>query len=229
MAATPRLVIFDCDGVLIDSEMIACRADAALLTELGFPTSVEDVLDRYVGLSAKVLIADIEARHGRVLPAEFPGLLRARIEAAFEHELKPMAGVETLLQSLHLPRCVASSSSLPRLAHALSLVRLRDHFHPHIFSATQVANGKPAPDLFLFAAREMGVAPRDCAVVEDSVAGVRAGVAAGMRVIGFVGGSHCRDGHAARLTAAGAVEIACSMPDLANLLAPARPAVPLPL
>jgi HAD superfamily hydrolase (TIGR01509 family) len=217
-AADPRLVIFDCDGVLIDSEMIACRADAALLSELGFATTVEDVLDRYVGLSARVMIADIEARHSRPLPADFAQRLRARIEAAFERELAPMAGVEALLAALTVPRCVASSSSLPRLAHALALVGLDGHFAPHIFSTTQVERGKPAPDLFLFAARAMGSAPSDCLVVEDSVAGVQAGVAAGMRVIGFAGGSHCRDGHAARLAAAGAATIAGSMRELAPLL-----------
>lgn len=204
LGAPPRLVIFDCDGVLIDSEMIACRADASLLTELGFATTVEDVLDRYVGLSARAMIADIEARHGRPLPADFAQRLRERIETAFERELAPMPGIEALLANRPLPCCVASSSSLPLLAHALALVGLYESFAPHIFSASQVARGKPAPDLFLFAAQAMGAAPAECIVVEDSLVGVQAGVAAGMQVIGFVGGSHCRDGQAARLTGAGA-------------------------
>lgn len=209
--AAPDLVIFDCDGVLIDSEVIACRADAACFAEIGIAISAEEIMQRYVGVSARTMFADIEARYGCRLPADFAQVLRTRIAAAFESELRAMPGIETALARVPSRTCVASSSSLDRLRHALSLVGLFERFDPHIFSANQVAHGKPAPDLFLFAARSMTVAPEQCVVIEDSVAGVQAGVAAGMRVLGFTGGSHCGAQHAEWLRTAGAQAIFTDM------------------
>ena len=135
---------------------------------------------------------------------DFADTLRVRVAAAFDAELAPIAGVEAALAALPYRRCVASSSAPERLRHSLSLTGLLHWFEPHVFSATQVARGKPAPDLFLFAAASMQAAPATCVVIEDSVPGVQAAVAAGMRVIGFTGGGHCRPGHAERLRAAGA-------------------------
>ena len=212
--SAPRLIIFDCDGVLIDSELIACRADAECFAELGLPVTLDDIRERYVGISAKSMFADIEARYACRLPDDFADRIRARIEAAFEAELTAMPGIEEAIDALPGARCVASSSGPDRLRHALSLVGLRDRFEPHIFSATQVPNGKPAPDLFLFAARAMNVEPPASLVVEDSVAGVQAAVAAGMRVVGFTGGSHCGVEHAARLRAAGAADVFADMRQL---------------
>ena len=210
----PRLVIFDCDGVLIDSELIACRADAECFAEVGLPVTLEDIKERYVGTSAKFMFADVEARYAQRLPEDFAERIRMRIATAFEAELTAMPGIEDVLDALPCARCIASSSSPDRLRHALSLVGLRARFEPYIFSATQVANGKPAPDLLLLAARAMGVEPRACLVVEDSIAGVQAGVAAGMRVLGFTGGSHCGAKHADRLRAAGASDVFSDMRQL---------------
>ena len=217
----PELIIFDCDGVLIDSEVVACRADAACFAEIGIAIPVEEVLERYLGISMAAMCADIEARYRRSLPPGFAATMRARVAAAFDAELVPMDGVEAVLRALTPLRCVASSSAPDRLRHSLSLTRLLPCFEPHIFSATQVARGKPAPDLFLFAAATMRVPPETCVVVEDSLPGVQAAVAAGMRAIGFTGGGHCRPGHADRLRAAGAVAVARDMPGLPAAIAAA--------
>jgi HAD superfamily hydrolase (TIGR01509 family) len=211
---SPQLVIFDCDGVLIDSETIACRVDAECFAEIGFPVTFEDVRERYVGTTWRTMFADVEARHGRELPVDFIEVIRARTAAAFETELKATQGIEQVLDALTLMKCIASSSGHDRLLHSLTLTGLWDRFAPHIFSAMQVAKGKPAPDLFLFAAAQMGVAPEQCVVIEDSLAGVRAARAAGMRVIGFCGGGHCPPEHAARLREAGASATVAAMPDL---------------
>jgi len=215
------LVIFDCDGVLIDSEAIACRADAACLAELGITITVDEIMERYLGISAAAMCFDIEQRYGLALPQDFVATLHKRVAAVFDTELSSITGVEPLLQTLRYPRCVASSSAPERLRHSLSVTGLLGYFEPHIFSATQVARGKPAPDLFLFAADAMKVPPASCIVVEDSVPGVQAAVAAGMQAIGFTGGEHCRPGHAERLRATGAADIAADMPSLSALLSSA--------
>ena len=216
--SAPDLVIFDCDGVLIDSEVIACRTDAACLAEVGIAITAEEIMERYVGVSMASMLADIQARHGKVLPDDFAATLRRRIAAAFEVGLRPMDGVEAVLVALTSRVCVASSSVPERLLHSLSLVRLLHYFDPHVFSATQVSRGKPAPDLFLFAAERMGATAEECLVIEDSSAGVRAAVAAGMRVVGFVGGGHCRPGHAERLMEAGAAAVFDHMGQFGGLL-----------
>jgi HAD superfamily hydrolase (TIGR01509 family) len=215
----PSLVIFDCDGVLIDSEVIACRIDAECLTEAGFPTTTEDVLENSVGVASAIYFARLETKLGKRLPGNFWQTVQARIAAEFERELRPIAGVADLLPALGVKVCVASSSHPERLRHTLGLTGLWAHFDPHVFSATMVRNGKPAPDLFLYTAAKMGAAPRDCVVVEDSNAGVAAGVAAGMRVLGFTGGSHCSPDHGKRLRDAGAAVVFDDMRQLPGLLA----------
>ena len=197
------LVIFDCDGVLVDSELLSVRADVACLAEDGIEVSPDEVLARYTGISLAAMVADLEARHGRLLP-DFAARHQRRLEALFTAELRAMAGIEAVIDSLPCRCCVASSSSPERLRLALSLVGLFDRLHPDIFSATMVARGKPAPDLFLQAAAQMGVAPAACVVVEDSPPGIAAAGAAGMTAIGFCGGSHCRRGHAEKLRQGGA-------------------------
>jgi HAD superfamily hydrolase (TIGR01509 family) len=212
----PELVIFDCDGVLVDSELLACRISAECLTEAEFVISADDVMERYVGVSLKAMLADIEDRYRRTLPPEFADVLRQRMAAAFAAELRPIDGVQTVLAGLTCRRCVASGNAV--LRHTLTVAGLLHYFDPHVFSATQVARGKPAPDLFLFAAASMQVAPERCVVIEDSQPGVLAAVAAGMRAIGFTGGGHCRPGHAERLRAAGAVAVTSDMARLPALL-----------
>ena len=215
------LLIFDCDGVLIDSEMIACRAEAACLAALGIGIAADELLDRYLGIGLATMLADLEARLGATLPplpADLADTLRQAVAVAFDAELRPMPGIHSVLRALTGPRCVASGSAPERLRHSLGLTGLLPHFDPHIFSATQVARGKPAPDLFLFAAQRMQAATDACLVIEDSVAGVQAAVAAGMRVIGFTGGSHCRPDHADRLRAAGVSALCGDMRALGALL-----------
>jgi HAD superfamily hydrolase (TIGR01509 family) len=212
------LIIFDCDGVLIDSELIACRASAACLAEIGIPITVEEIVERYVGISATAMFADLAARSGTPLPEGFAETVRLHLMSCFDSELAAMPGVDSFISAIDCPVCVASSSGPERLRYTLSLAGLLSRFDPNIFSATQVARGKPAPDLFLFAAEQMGVEPRSCLVIEDSVAGVRAAVAAGMQVIGFTGGSHCRSGHSERLRHAGAAGVVRDFEALLSLI-----------
>jgi HAD superfamily hydrolase (TIGR01509 family) len=212
------LVIFDCDGVLIDSELLSARADRECLAECGIELSADEILERYTGISFADAVADLETRHGP-LPADLGERHRRIFWPLLERELQAIPGVTAVLDSLACKMCVASSGRPERLRYALSLVGLYDRFHPHIFSATEVARGKPAPDLFLHAAARMGVMPERCVVVEDSVPGVIAAVAARMRVVGFVGASHCRPGDAARLEVAGAAPVINDMVQLLPLLA----------
>lgn len=209
------LVIFDCDGVLVDSERLAVRTEAAVLEELGWPLSEDEIVERYVGRSASYMQGDIERHLGRRIDwdAEF----EARYAAVFRAELEPVAGVADALDRIALPTCVASSGSVAKVRRSLGLTGLLERFDGRIFSAEEVARGKPAPDLFLHAARHMGAVPRRCAVVEDSVAGVEAGLAAGMAVFAFGGGVT----HASRLGLPGAV-VFDDMGQLPRLLGGAR-------
>lgn len=216
------LVIFDCDGVLIDSELLSVRADLACLAEDGIEASADDIIERYTGISMAGMLADLEARHGRALP-DFARRHQQRLEAIFEAELQVIPGVAAVLATLEEKVCVASSGSPERLRHALSLVGLFDRLSPNIFSASEVARGKPAPDLFLHAARRMGAAPQRVAVVEDSLPGIAAAVAAGMTAIGFTGGSHCGPGHGSRLAERGAALVIDRMSELLPALAHCRP------
>jgi HAD superfamily hydrolase (TIGR01509 family) len=215
------LVIFDCDGVLIDSELLSVRADLECLAEDGVELSAEEILNRYTGLSMAAMLGDLETRYGRPLP-DFAKRHQEMLRRLFEADLRPIPGVADVLDWLPCRSCVASSGTPERIQHALSLVGLLDRFDPHIFSATAVARGKPAPDLFLYAAGRMGVAPQRCIVIEDSIPGVAAAVAGGMLAIGFTGGSHCRSGHAARLVETGAALVIDRMAQLAPALAHLR-------
>lgn len=214
----PKLLIFDCDGVLVDSETIACRVDARCLTEAGFPVTAEELYNGFVGRAADSILASLAERHGRPAPADLNDRRRAEIMQAFRQELRPMPGIKDVLARNHLSRCVASSSHLERVALALDVTGLRPAFGDNLFSTSMVARGKPAPDVFLFAASKMGAEPAASMVIEDSPSGVEAGKAAGMRVIGFAGGSHCGAGHAERLRAAGADLVILSMAQLSDAI-----------
>jgi HAD superfamily hydrolase (TIGR01509 family) len=207
------LLIFDCDGVLVDSEPLSCRIDAETLTECGVPYTAEEVARDFTGVSIKDQIARIEMERGIRLPDDFTERLNRTLFQRFETDLKPIDGVRDAILSLPFPRCVASSSIPERIALSLRVTGLADLFD-NIFSSAQVARGKPAPDLFLHAASRMNTLPEECLVIEDSIAGVQAARAAGMRVIGFVGGSHCGPGHAEKLRQAGAPVIIERMSDL---------------
>jgi HAD superfamily hydrolase (TIGR01509 family) len=183
-----ELVIFDCDGVLVDSERIAVRIDAELLAELGWPLSEAEVIERFVGRSDRDAEAAIEAHLGRKLPAGWRKQFEPLYEQVFEAELAPVDGVVEALDRITLPTCVASSGTHDYLRYTLGLTGLYERFAGRIFSSDDVANGKPAPDLFLLAAERMAAEPAGCVVVEDSRHGLEAARAAGMRALAYAGG-----------------------------------------
>ena len=217
---TYELVIFDCDGVLIDSEMLVCRICSEVFTAQGFPITDREIARRFIGRSAAQMFGEIEQDAGRPLPETLRDEVKARVNTALAGEVEAMPGVVPLLDRLQVPACVASSSDPERLRTSLGAAGLYDRFHPHVYSAVEVPRGKPAPDLFLHAAASLGTAPEACVVVEDSLAGVAAGLAAGMAVIGFTGGGHCGPEHGEALRAAGAGAAVRSMAELAALLSP---------
>jgi HAD superfamily hydrolase (TIGR01509 family) len=186
--ARPELVIFDCDGVLIDSERLAVRVDVDVLRELGWPLSEAEIIERFVGRSNRDSQAAIEAHLGRKLPFDWETHVQPLYRQIFESELVPVEGVLDALAAITLPTCVASSGTHDYLRHTLALTGLYERFEGRIFSVEDVARGKPAPDLFLHAAEQMSAAPARCVVVEDSRPGVQAARAAGMFALGFAGG-----------------------------------------
>ena len=210
-------MIFDCDGVLIDSEPIANRIFAEQLAQAGLALPVEEVLKTFVGRTRDGCIEMAGRMLGRPLPADFGARWDAALFAALASEVRPVEGIEAVLDALELPWCVASNGEPERMRLALQAAGLLDRVGERLFSAKQVARPKPAPDLFLHAARVMGHLPSTCAVVEDTPTGVKAGVAAGMRVFGYVGAAHA---DADALEAAGAATFH-HMRSLPSLLAEA--------
>ncbi len=186
----PDLIIFDCDGVLIDSEVISARQLIAELQGYGVEMDMAFVSRHFLGRSYPVVLREVRERWGVALPERFEADYRARLLAAFEAELRVMEGVAEVIGALRLPYCLATSSSPERMRRSLEITGLTRFFAGRAFTASEVARGKPAPDLFLHAARRMGADPAACVVIEDSLNGVRAGLAAGMEVWRFVGGSH---------------------------------------
>ena len=213
------LVIFDCDGVLVDSEVISCRAHAETLTRHGYPITSEQVLERFLGRSMRQATIEVEAELGRSLPHDFASQTYAEIFRLFAASLEATPHIGDALAQIAQPVCVASSGPPEKISASLNRTGLYDRFAPHIFSAVQVRHGKPAPDLFLFAAEQMQTAPERCLVIEDSVAGIAGAVAAGMPVLGFHGGSHCREGYGRQLQDAGAAVIFDDMRQLPDLIA----------
>ncbi|AVA24028.1 HAD family hydrolase [Rhizobium sp. NXC24] len=215
---TPKLLIFDCDGVLIDSEIIATAVHIEVLAAHGYKIAAETYNRRFTGMTDRQTYSIIEAESGLRLPEGHHEYVTAEIGRRYASDLKAISGVNQVLDAINVARCVASSSNLKELHFALKLTDLYDYFSPNVFSASQVSRGKPAPDLFLFASERMNASPDNCLVIEDSVAGVQAAVAAKMRVIGFVGGSHCPFGHAEKLLEAGAIRTFSQMTALPEIL-----------
>jgi len=215
---TTELVIFDCDGVLVDSEVISCRAHAETLRRHGYPITEEQVLHRFLGVSDREARMIIEREIGRTLPGDFEAQVKEATLKFYAGDLKAIAGVAAAIAAIDLPKCVASSGTPEKIRHGLDCAGLYEQLAPHIFSATQVKRGKPAPDLFLFAAEQMRAQPARCVVIEDSVPGVTGAVAAGMTVLGFHGGSHCQAGHADKLAKAGAALVFDDMRQLPDLV-----------
>jgi HAD superfamily hydrolase (TIGR01509 family) len=193
----PDLIIFDCDGVLVDSEVLSCNCLSKVLAGYGIDLGVDQALDLFVGRSMTAVVEHYQTL-GRSIPEQFSTELWARVRATFTSALCPIEGVSSVLEGLQIPHCVASSSDVERVSLSLSLTCLAPHFDSRLYTSQMVERGKPAPDLFLYAADRMKADPRRTLVIEDSISGVTAAKAAGMTVWGFFGGSHyqSRDGKA---------------------------------
>ncbi len=205
------MVIFDCNGVLVDSEPLATAIVSQEFMRAGFALTPDIVARYFTGRRPADMFAEVEIAAGRKLPADFAATVASATLRRFRAELRATQHMSYALSWLRGPKCVASSSSLDRIRVSLESTDLIRFFEPNLFSAGDVRNGKPAPDLFLHVAARMGVQPGACIVVEDSAVGVAAGVAAGMTVIGFVGGSHAGSQLASHLRAAGARAVISDM------------------
>ncbi len=215
----PALVIFDCDGVLVDSEVLEHAIDAELLAPYGYVATVEELIDLFVGIARRDMYATVFGELGREVP---PGLLEERERLVWDRchsDLAAITGVHVALDGLGgVRKCVASSSTPEKLALKLQSTDLTPYFSPHIFSTALVAHGKPAPDIYLYAAHTVGVPAADCIVIEDSPHGIAGARAARMTVFGFIGGGHATPALGASLKAAGARHIVSAMADLPKLL-----------
>ncbi|WAJ29647.1 HAD family hydrolase [Antarcticirhabdus aurantiaca] len=201
-----QLAIFDCDGVLVDSEIIAAEVEAEMLTEFGFEFTAGELGARFAGLTWGAIVKRLEEETGRAFPDDFAGKVEAAVKERIGREVQAVPGVHAMLDLVDLPRCICSNSATSLLQLELKRVDLWDRFRPYVFSAVEVGSKapKPAPDVFLHACREFEVDPGAAIVIEDSVHGVHAAIAAGCRVVGFTGGKHTWAGHADALTEAGA-------------------------
>ena len=214
--AACELVLFDCDGTIMDSELIAAECEVEALKEYGVTMSAKEFSLRFAGTSSFVVKDEMEEELGRSLPDDHITKVKAKMREKLWREVKAMPGVHELLDQLDQPRCVCSNADMEKLKIELTRGELWDRFRPYVFSAYEIPSKKrkPEPDLFLHAAAEFDAKPKNCVVVEDSISGVKAGVAAGMRVIGFTGGSHTHQGHADELTDAGAETVVRRLIDI---------------
>lgn len=221
MAGSPiELVIFDCDGVLVDSEPLSVRVLLRMLADAGVTLGEEAAYEAFLGRSLASVCDILRREHGVAVSEAALARMRGELNAAICEELQPILGIRQTLARLDKPVCVASSSQVERIRLSLDVTGLTSFFHDRVFSATMVAHGKPAPDLFLYAARQMHAAPGGCIVIEDSPAGVSAALDAGMRVLAFAGGSHARSAaHRDRLTALQPHGLFDDMRELPGLLA----------
>lgn len=210
-----RLIIFDCDGVLVDSEAVVIEIEAKLLSDAGFTLTADEIAETFVGMSYVDMMAIIAERFGRPVPDSLSKTIQQDALAAFPSRLQAVAGIKDVLAASTAPRCIASSSDLDRIRLSLDVTDLATLFEEEsVFSAQMVERGKPEPDLFLHAAKQMGFDPADCVVVEDSPHGVHAAVAANMAVIGFTAGAHVRPSLVGRLVDAGADAVASNATEL---------------
>ncbi len=210
------LIIFDCDGVLVDSEIIAAQVESRLLTDAGYPISVEEMGERFSGMTWKNILLEIEREASIPLSASLLEKSEKLLDARLERDVKVIEGVKFALSRLTAQRCICSNSSSHRLDMMLTKVGLKPYFDGHIYSAKDLGPDrvKPKPDIFLHGAKQFGVSPERAIVVEDSVHGITGAKAAGMRVIGFTGASHTYPSHADKLTDAGAETVISRMQDL---------------
>ena len=216
-----ELTIFDCDGVLVDSEIIAAKVESKLLTDAGYPISIEEMGERFAGMTWKNILLTIEKEIDIPLSASLIDKSEQLLDQKLAREVKAIEAVPFALARIKGPRCICSNSSAHRLDMMLTKVGLKESFAPHIYSAKDLGPDrvKPKPDIFLHAAQQFGVDPSKCVVVEDSVHGVHAARTAGMRVIGFTGASHTYPSHADQLTDAGAETVIARMNNLPAVIA----------
>jgi HAD superfamily hydrolase (TIGR01509 family) len=221
-----QAVIFDCDGVLVDSEILGIEVEHRALAEVGLHYDVAEYHRRFLGLPQRDYIAELDADAraitGRPLPSDFSATITARLRESFEAKLAPIAGAIEFISALQMPKAVASSSLLRSLHWKLEKTGLKPAFGDHLYSAEHVKNGKPAPDLFLHAAERMGATPATTLVIEDSANGIKGAKAAGMIAAGFTAGAHCLPDHGAMLSAAGAELLFDSYGALATFMSTAR-------
>lgn len=215
------LIIFDCDGVLVDSEIIAADVESKLLTDAGYPIGVEEMAERFAGMTWKNILLQVEQEASIPLSASLLDKSEKLLDMRLKRDVQPIDGVEYAVSRLAMKRCICSNSSSKRLDMMLTKVGLKQLFAPYIFSAKDLGpdRAKPKPDIYLHGAAQMGVSPGKAVVVEDSVHGIHAARAAGMRVIGFTGGAHTYPAHADRLMDAGAETVISRMNDLPGVVA----------
>ena len=208
-------LIFDFDGVIADSEALANTVLAETVSALGHATSLDDALERYSGKRWDDVVAAIESAVGSPLPETFSNDLKSATLERFRTDLAEVSGASKFIDRFsHIPRCIASSSAIDRLQLCLSLLNLADRFGNNVFSSEMVRRGKPHPDIFLLAADRLGIPPQSCLVIEDSIGGIKAAVAAGMTAVGLCAASHIREGHQRKLHEAGASHLANSWDDV---------------
>tara|TARA_R110002020_G_scaffold136630_6_gene304646 strand:+ start:2687 stop:3376 length:690 start_codon:yes stop_codon:yes gene_type:complete len=210
------LIIYDCDGVLVDSEIIAAQVESQLLTEAGFPISAEEMAERFAGLTWKDILFEVERESSIPLSAQLLDASEKLLDKKLAAEVQAIDGAMEAIMRIPGPRCICSNSALPRLKMMLARTGLDRLFGDHVYSAKDLGEGrtKPAPDVFLHGASQLNVKPENVLVIEDSVHGIHAARAAGMRVVGFTGASHSYPGHADKLTEAGAETVIRRMADL---------------
>lgn len=213
-----RSVIFDCDGVLVDSEIIASQVSLRMLRPFGVHMEPKDYARKYAGKVEEDILDLISREYQIDLPDDFLPSLRLKIEYALDHELQPIKGAKETITTIQLPKAVVSNSRLSRVISSLKVADLAELFGKNLFAAEMVAKPKPAPDVYLYAASQLEIDPAHCLVVEDSLSGVTAAHSAGMQVIGFLAASHIPEGHDVAVKEAGAMATVKSMEELKQLL-----------
>jgi HAD superfamily hydrolase (TIGR01509 family) len=214
-----KSIIFDCDGVVLDSMALHTEVEAEAYQALGMSIQAADLVVRFSGVPQDEVSRTLSHETGIQVPPHFNTLIEVKKELAFKTRLKSIPGISEAINDLaHMPRCIASGTGVLGLQHMLTLTGLYETFAPHIYSSEMVARGKPFPDVFLHAAECIGTPPADCLVIEDGTAGVIAAKAAGMRVFGFIGGSHCTPDHTRLLKDAGAEVIFKDMRMLSDII-----------
>lgn len=213
------ILIFDCDGVVLDSMVLHTEVEAEAYRSLGADITPSELSLRFSGVPQDEVSRILSNEKGVNIPSDLESLIESTKEKVFSERLQSISGIAETLEDLKsIPRCIASGTGVSGLRHMLGVTGLYDSFAPHIYSSEMVERGKPFPDLFLYAANRMGANPNECLVIEDGIAGVQAAKAACMRVLGFVGGSHCDSQHAQRLEDAGAEFVFENMRDLVTIL-----------